>query len=963
MNPLEGLTSAVGETLTELQGYQQTRVTAPARAEAQVQSLVNSVDYDGATTLTLTSGTVGAGVAAGQRVRVLSGTGAGAEATVSSAPVGGTTVSLSGGLIIPGETSAISFFSGESLEVVTLPDATLSVESTDGFPSTRSFLIDGVEYLGRVVLDERVYYYATLTPTSFGGLAHDGGTGTLAQGVVQDHAPLAEVDDYSRATSALDVYRRGFLVNFATGEDLTVLGRNLGLDRPDALSDDDLYRELVKAAAYSPRGTVFAVESVLTALLGPGNFELFEDLTLASDAVARGATRNRATLFVAPAGATDQAENPFGKFWLDGYEEVLSGVDPSQLTVTPDDVLSVASVQAAPDTSELLVAEGSGAASADGVTVTFPALAIPAYVFPGDVLLITDGPRQSARATVRSRDTDAQLTLGSIVGFPNPSASADGSLGGAFSGSSWRVVREGNRWGYYLPEDERVLEGGSARTTWEQAAGGSPSVVAVPLDTVYGPHVFTLASTPVVYRRTVRVRPEDDFTLEVQLDVASGNAPDDVGGTVIAVNDGERVLTVSVAPTTAGTELWVGLSDPAVADDFLFPVGIWSGQAGSVLIPGNNTVWLEKRGRGEVVLYRSVEAGGANPSALARTLRTQREFVNSRPYADFPTLAQWTAAFGGAYAPSPTGEVLFGHLRTASPTTAFWRRANWSHTPRRDYWNRRLTSATAVGQSVVATGQMGPGVVGLGVAVTDFDGVAANGGSAKGSWEVVSATADVAQVVGARRGNGQYTLADAQRFTVGDGTFPFRWPDHANHAVEVLSGAAAGVYPILAVLDPETGAPYAPDPVGPAAGVSGDADVRVRETSNAVRLAGLAGAVGESDVQWRLVPNFPASGVTAEVVGEGAEAGGVLTLPAPLPFPAGTLMRVYSSRVPSGYLHDPTEGNNLLTATPLAYSLYPAYLYDPFGYVRDVVDILTVAGVIPDFESFFRDAAGPHVRS
>lgn len=963
--PLEGLTSAIGEGLTEFRGYQITRVAQVARTESQVQTAFDSMDYDGALTVTLTSGTFLAGLVGGQRVRVLSGVATGAEAVVDTRD-SDTQLTLLAQLL-DADGNPVAAFAAASWEVVDDADSELLVESTHGFPSDRSFRIDGVDYFGRIALDGRVYYYTGLTVASFTGLQYDDGTGTFRPGVAQDHLPLTQVDDYSRRLSAVDVYRRSFLVGFAEGEDLSVVGRNLGLDRPAVLADDDVFRELVKAATYAPRATVFGIEQILDVLLGVGNYVLFEDMTLASGDVGAGQQRNRNTVFLAKVANAADAENPNGKTFVDGYTDApltAAGV----VTVAPDDVLNVASVQHAPETSRVTVAEGGGAATSNGTTVTFPPGSIPAYVFSGDVLVVTSGPRQSDRATVQTRTSDTQVVLGEVLGFPNPSDAESRGLGGSFSGASWQIVRNESRFGHYLPEDESILEAGAVRAdTWEfvEQAPDALSDLEV-ASTTFGPVLNVRSNdTPTrraVWRRAIRIQPEDRFVASALLDVeAPVNTVDSTRGCFMAFSDGERVMSVSMSPVVGRNAIQFGLSD-VVADSFLHSPEIWGGFAATLFVPGLNAVWIEKDGRGDVRLYRANRSGDSDPTPAQVPYLSDRELVAAVPYTDFPTVGDYRTAFEDANYTVGNHELVFGSLDTAAVNTSRWKFVSWEGSPARDWWNRQLTTPAASAGTITAAGQFSGADVGRSITVKDFTVPGADGGNALGVWEILSQSGgSVATVVGHRRSSGSFTLEDTSRFVVGQDEYPFRWPDHVDHSVEILSGSNAGIYAIEDVLDPESFQPYAADALG-TAGFTSAAAVRNRRRSNAVRVVGTF-VPGELDVEWRLRPNFAVDpALVAEVSDAGSEAAGVLTLGDATPFPAGTLMRVYYSKVLSAYLYDVTENNQLVTESPLVYTHYPAYLYDAFGYVRTIVDFFTAAGVIPDFDSLYVDAAGEHIR-
>jgi hypothetical protein len=93
-----------------------------------------------------------------------------------------------------------------------------------------------------------------------------------ARGTTAKRHPIGTlVFDLSGNTSDLEHLRRGFLVNFALGADLDVVGRNLGLHKCPGLTDDQ-WREIIRTMAYLPKQPPSAFDAALTALLGAGNF-------------------------------------------------------------------------------------------------------------------------------------------------------------------------------------------------------------------------------------------------------------------------------------------------------------------------------------------------------------------------------------------------------------------------------------------------------------------------------------------------------------------------------------------------------------------------------------------------------------------------------------------------------------------------------------------------------------------
>lgn len=181
--------------------------------------------------------------------------------------------------------------------VISATDAIFPVETTHEWPDT-----------GKVALDGVVYYYTGKTASTFTGITHTAAGATVVGARIQ-HRVETTVVDLSREYSAMDLLRRGFLVNYAEGDDLSTLGRNLGVDRLPIFKDDDQFRAVIKALAYSPRGTMLALEAALEAFVGAGNFEIYEDLILYPN-----------TVFIRIAASYFAGEGSLGKAFFNPVE-------------------------------------------------------------------------------------------------------------------------------------------------------------------------------------------------------------------------------------------------------------------------------------------------------------------------------------------------------------------------------------------------------------------------------------------------------------------------------------------------------------------------------------------------------------------------------------------------------------------------------------------------------------------
>ncbi len=184
------------------------------------------------------------------------------------------------------------------------PTATeILVTSTIGFGEFKDGLGNG-----RVVVGSEIIDFSARAVAEFTGL-----TRGVQSTIVQPRYPAGTiVYDEAQNASAIDHVRRGFLVNFALGEDLNIVGRNLGLKKCVGVPDDT-WREVIREVAYLAKQPLGAIETALNALLGAGNFELFE----------RAVTQpHKFFVVVAQALATDLT----GKFFVNsGEPQVTQG--------------------------------------------------------------------------------------------------------------------------------------------------------------------------------------------------------------------------------------------------------------------------------------------------------------------------------------------------------------------------------------------------------------------------------------------------------------------------------------------------------------------------------------------------------------------------------------------------------------------------------------------------------------
>src|SRR3990167_3614971 len=149
-----------------------------------------------------------------------------------------------------------------STAVYVAGDGSITVEGTHRWPTS-----------GRIAVAGTTGYYASKTATSLDGLTDENGDPGLLTGARAGSV----VTEISQAETDVDLVRRSFFVAYAEGVDLDTLGRNYGLHRPRGI-DDDTWRALLQVMIYLDAQTIRACVKVLDALLGPGNYEIYEDL-------------------------------------------------------------------------------------------------------------------------------------------------------------------------------------------------------------------------------------------------------------------------------------------------------------------------------------------------------------------------------------------------------------------------------------------------------------------------------------------------------------------------------------------------------------------------------------------------------------------------------------------------------------------------------------------------------------
>lgn len=160
----------------------------------------------------------------------------------------------------------------------------LIVESTYQFldPATHVTDDQGSLWVGNE--PERVIYAARQLVVGDMRFQQLGNVDTGDGYLTLDHKPLTVITEGSQSYSALDKLRRALLVDYATEEELDRVARNLAVVRPVGMSDA-IFREVIKALAYLPKGTFYGLELLLDALFPAGGWSVYEDLVNANNTV------------------------------------------------------------------------------------------------------------------------------------------------------------------------------------------------------------------------------------------------------------------------------------------------------------------------------------------------------------------------------------------------------------------------------------------------------------------------------------------------------------------------------------------------------------------------------------------------------------------------------------------------------------------------------------------------------
>lgn len=939
---LAGLTSAVGDELNDLSGGIATRLAFPFLGPQIVQSgsgLLNASSVDAGITVTTSTGSFSIDVDAGQIFRVLSD-----GPTITWAEID----SVDG----PNQITLLGAGIGENLtnvswRIETYPEETAAVESTLGFPDAGHFFLDGVQYR-----------YTSKSFDSFGGVQHRNVEHQWIDGAHHDHAQQQIVQENGRDFSGVDAFWRSILLDRASGADLDVIGTNIGVLRPPAIGDD-LYREIIKLVAYSPRGTTQVIRNVLTAVAGVGNFDILEDLTGAReyDGPRESRVKHPAKVFVRV--DRDDEDSYLGKTYVERGEYAALDNTLTEFDLDPDLAhptgTALISVTVPPDPlpGGIIVARGTADFSVAHLTgsASGSSGAFPATILSGDVIRLESGAAAGSEFVVSARVSDISLTL---AHSPEMSAFRRPAPGETLTAVSvqWTVHRPWSDIGRHLPsaeQEETFPFSGVMQASWQWTGTATEGGATTLQTTSRGRELRIRNSTPaetVTYRRRCRIF--QDSTGEASLTVAINTAALASGATtgdqvVFQIDDGARLLRAGVIGVAAGTAT----------------IGFIDGTGAFIGTPADETILSLTQHSIRIV---------KNGTQTVRLYLDGRE-VDTVAYTDLETSA--------GPATTPPG-ILFGGDSGSLESPDIWvSRASWSFQHTREVGALLAEVECSAPRDIEDLDANGMFEVGEQFTVTAWRNANAAGGTLQGLWEIDSAaTSDTGTFLGVTRTGARTSLGFDGDIVFFDGARnALLFPHARGHQIELLDGPDAGVYDIGELLGPD----LLSLEIDGAGALFSAAGLEAYQVSNpgehtptefpveAVRVSNppSGGFDTAANLRWRIIPVVDGTWTENIILANAAtEAAGTVTLPlaVPLNFSAAVyepivLCRYFSTLSAQAQhvsLRNSAAGGNTTTH-------YPFYLYDSIGPVRDIIDILTAGGVIPVYNQLYRDDAGLHL--
>lgn len=824
------------------------------------------------------------------------------------------------------------------------------------------------------------YNYA-VSSTGFTGAIFNsliGGRSTVNY-LLSSAAVRDEVIEWTQSTSVVDQFQNSLFIGTATGEDLDVIGNNLGVPRPAALSDAE-YRSIIRLLGGSRRGVFTLLSALLDELVGPGDWDavvpgetdatepatvyLSRDDNSQLQSVGKAfieagrlrranSVRTWGTHWNAPAYPPSRPEEESRPFVYDTvFENEPVGDVFVAWTGTPGTFL----------TGDITIgADGTGNVAYNG-SPTFTSNLIGCKL-----CIVTPGPYYGATTTLTSQPSAGVFTVGPLEGYEWPTLPRSIVLQDA----QFNIIRtNGIDMFRGLPDTysgRAILSDLITATPWtftvESGTADAGDVTNSTLALTRGVRLSPDAGDSFFYSRLIRAARES--TVELTVTVQPAVYPILSGATTglqcdIGLEDG--LAGIHVGAIGASTTTWrFGFINPATG-------ALLAGSPQSALFAEDLAApWYRIR----IVkpsARREYNSGGSRPSEQVQ-LWVNDTLVGSLPYSTFVSTT-----------PSSTARVMFGCRNTTGGYSWRFQRTDFNvRNPQSiQNWTAYTGVASGAGQLVDSTNN--PFVVvqdtGRQVSIYGINGRNAGGGTALGRWEIATpSSTSTVTLRGVERWSGQ-TVGDATptRFIVNDGTFPFGYPHALGHTLQILNGPNAGSYTISRVLRAGSFEDLATlDGVSQLATVNGHpANILSEEFSNVVEVSS-AFPVPDDDtaIRFRINPVFPTTSTNA-VAFEIHSPVGQNVLPTTPPFlithrrvsipgmAANTLLRVDNARVLSAQTQPLAYRNELVS--PGVYDAYPFYLWDRWGpTTRALMELCRAAGYHIDLDRLFRDATGLHV--
>lgn len=890
---LTGLTSALGDEINAMAGRRLTRLLAIVRAEEKLDGNIDTADSDVAgVVITLASGLFGADVVPGRRFRVLSGAIAGESALIAVGGAGTNTLDLVG-------VGLSAQLADASWEVVRDADTSATVESTAGLLPE-----------GRVYIADVLYTYGSKTGTTLDGLEHWDGEAFVV-GAKREHAPLEEVVDVTRATTTLDILRRALFVNTADGTHLNVAAANVNVPRPPELTDEDIFRRLVMAVAFAPRGIRHVVAAALEVVFGANGYELFEEPnTRPGKLYARR--------------IPDFSLTSLAKAYLSEPELYLPAT-VSTASVDAPNPIGVVGVRLADDNGERLVqaseilATGTYNAGTGVNTVNLSLGVLSVNVKAGDWFVVLRGPTADLVGTVKARVSASQLTLGQIREAPSP-----GAIPRDFVAAQWKIVRPLTNCRIYKPSADITVDyrGDPGTQAWTYV--GSDEAGDAVLTSNPGGKLLAITSPgggdTAAYTRLARVTNVGYAEMTLVMTVASlSSAVTSVRQATVSIWDGTKSVEVGFRGDGAGNIL-VGFINNATTELVAsYSIGV-------------SETWFELRLIRDPLGDCEIWINGIRRLSLA--------YSNAAHGAS----GSFALVFGA------TDTVIVGAVMSIK--TVQWLTSNPT-----DFWNRTDAAGTTTAPDrVLGAFAFVAGDIGKRIRVDSVTALNASDGSALGSWEIAEIIgANQVRVVGSTQHRLQVERRRAGRLEIRGRDDAFRFPDRLGYHVNLLTGRNTGDRTITAFIGRD-GRDLAT--VSAKSGPLGN--VYAAESTSIVDVTSTPEWVEDGEVDWRFVPLFPADAGPCVVVLEnrGVLAGAGLTFGQALP--AGLALAVLAVdvvRVRSAVL---VEDNTRVTTggSPGPLSHFAFVLADSWGYLRRFLPDLLAAGYELRFDELYRDEAG-----